>query len=334
MNPDSWKNFIFDEIPVCLSPMAGVTDAPFRELVSSFGASAVVTEVISGEALVRNREKTFRRLINGANDFPKIVQMMGANPENMAQAAVMAETLGADILDINMGCPARKITSNESGAALMKNEDLALKIVESIVKSIKIPVTVKMRLGWDNEHMNCLQLAKKLENVGVRMLTIHCRTRNQMYGGQADWSAIFKLMDMVKIPYLCNGDIRSGGDAFSALEQSGGMGVTVGRGALGRPWLLKQIMEFLHHGRIVPPPPLEDQYRIILRHFQNTMDFYGQRHGLRIFRKHFCWYSAGLSGSSAFREAITKSEDVISIKSHLEDFYAKHFRDILGPRKK
>jgi tRNA-dihydrouridine synthase B len=315
--------------------MAGVTDAPFRELVCSFGATAVVTEVISCEALVRGREKTFRRLVNRINRSPKIVQIMGGNPENMARAATMAEDFGADVLDINMGCPARKVTSNESGAALMKNEDLAVKIVESIVKSIKIPLTVKMRLGWDNDHINCLELGRKLENAGVKMLTIHCRTRNQMYSGRADWSAIGELgRCIVKIPYLCNGDIRSGEDAFLALRQSNGHGVAIGRAALGKPWLLRQIMEFLHHGLVMPPPSLEDQHKIVLTHFQNTMDFYGKHHGLRIFRKHFCWYSAGLPGSSIFRETIIRSEDVDFVKNHLEAFYTKHFEDILGPRKK
>ena len=309
-----------------LAPMAGVTDAPFREIVMSFGATAVVSEMVSSEALIRNSQKTYRRLHSNMENVLKIVQIMGANPINMAESAKINEQLGADIIDINMGCPARKIVSNESGSALMRDENLAVEIAKTVVNAVKIPVTLKMRLGWDNEHINCLSLAKKFEDVGIQMLTIHCRTRNQMYSGIADWSAIAKMRETVKIPYLCNGDIKSIADAEKALELSRANGVMIGRGALGRPWLLKQVMEGLQEGAVYTEmPSLQQQYEIIMRHFQVTLDFYGEYHGLRVFRKHFCWYSSGLSGASGFRENINRVENVALAKEYVCKFYENLF---------
>ena len=317
---------IFEKAPVFLAPMAGVTDAPFRELVSSFGATAVVSEMISSEALVRNSKKTYRRLHNNVENVLKIVQIMGANPKNMAESANINEQLGADVIDINMGCPARKIVSNDSGSALMRDENLAVEIAKAVVNAVKIPVTLKMRLGWDNEHINCFSLAKKFEDVGIQMLAIHCRTRNQMYSGTADWSAIAQMRETVKIPYLCNGDIKSPADAVRALEQSKAAGVMIGRGALGRPWLLKQIMEQLLEGCVrTQTPPLQRQYETIMHHFQATLDFYSEYHGLRVFRKHFCWYSSGLSGASSFRETINKIENVALAKECVRKFYENLF---------
>ncbi|MDR1560841.1 MAG: tRNA dihydrouridine synthase DusB [Holosporaceae bacterium] len=317
-------------IPVVLAPMAGVADLPFRELVCSFGASATVSEMISSEALVRDSRKTYRMLAcSERSNLIKIIQIMGADPKNMAESAIINETLGADVIDINMGCPVRKITSNNSGAALMKDENLAMKIVESVVKSVKIPVSVKMRLGWDAEHVNFLNLAKKFENVGAQMLVIHCRTRNQMYCGKANWSAISELRDVLKIPYFCNGDIKSSDDAIRAIGESRADGVMIGRGTLGKPWLLKQIMEFLRFKKYTPAPSPEDQYKIIVQHFQNVLDFYGESAGIHIFRKHFCWYSTGLPGSSIFRKTINEVDDLSFIKKCLEDFYSGCFGAIL-----
>lgn len=317
---------IFEKVPVFLAPMAGVTDAPFRELVLSFGATAVVSEMISSEALVRNSKKTYRRLYNNAENVLKIVQIMGADPTNMAESAKINEQLGADVIDINMGCPARKIVSNDSGSALMRDENLAVGIAKTVVNAVKIPVTLKMRLGWDSEHINCFSLARKFEDVGIQMLAIHCRTRNQMYSGVADWAAIAKMRETVKIPYLCNGDIKSPADAEKALELSRANGVMIGRGALGRPWLLKQVMEQLQEGAVhTRTPSLQQQYKIIMQHFQATLDFYGEYHGLRVFRKHFCWYSSGLSGASDFRETINRVENVALAKECVHKFYENLF---------
>ncbi|MDR2107624.1 MAG: tRNA dihydrouridine synthase DusB [Holosporaceae bacterium] len=315
--------------PVFLAPMAGVTDAPFRKLAIDFGASAAVSEMTSVEGIVRRNAKTLKRLPDAGERSLKIVQIVGSNPESAAESASINEELGADVIDINMGCPVRKVVSCESGAALMKNEDLAVKIAESVVKAVKIPVTLKMRLGWDGEHVNFLSLAEKFENVGVRMLTIHCRTRNQMHGGKANWSLIGTLRDRIKIPYLCNGDIGSPEDAVRALEESRAHGIMVGRAALGRPWLPGQILRFLNDGEIIPPPSLERQWQIIGEHFESVLNFYGEAGGVKIFRKHFCWYSSGLKGAARFREIINGAEDISFIKSYAEDFYKRQFRAIL-----
>ena len=308
--------------PVFLAPMAGVTDAPFRKLVSEFGATAVVSEMISSEALVRNSEKTFRRLTGGEN--VKIVQIMGSDPQRMAESAKINEANGADIIDINMGCPVKKVVNNNSGSALLRDEELAILIAESVVKSVKIPVTLKMRLGWNDESKNFKTLAKEFENSGVRMLSIHCRTRSQMYSGTANWEELSGLNDIIKIPYLVNGDIKNYDDAKRAMAVSNAHGVMVGRGALGRPWLLNQILQKINHNKEVPDPTLEEQYEIVMRHFYDTLDFYGSEHGLRIFRKHFCWYSSGMSNAAYFREKINHEKKIQSIEKLVRSFYNDH----------
>ena len=326
------QDLFASNIPIFLAPMAGVTDLPFRDQVLSFGASAVVSEMVSSEALIRHSIKTYRRLINQATDSPNIVQIVGYDPKNMAEAAVMNEDLGADVIDINMGCPARKITSNESGSALMKNEKLAREIVKSVIKSVKIPVTVKMRLGWDSQSINFKNLAKQFEEEGIQMLTIHCRTRNQMYSGQADWAAISELRDITKIPYLCNGDIKNFENASSAMEKSRAHGLMIGRAALGRPWILSQLIAFLNKNPIPPTPSLKQQFEIAMDHFQKTLDFYGESHGICIFRKHFCWYTGGMVGSSYFRETINRATDISFIKDYVRDFYAKNISEVKQER--
>ncbi|MDR1982948.1 MAG: tRNA dihydrouridine synthase DusB [Holosporaceae bacterium] len=322
-----FKEYLPQGTPVFLAPMTGITDAPFRELVSNFGATAVVSEMISSEALVRLSRKTYKRFIN--NNSLKIAQIVGRDPHNMAESAIISEDLGANAIDINIGCPARKIVSHGSGAALMKNEDLAVKIVEAVVKSVKIPITLKMRLGWDDENINFSSLAKKFENAGVQMLTIHCRTRNQMYSGKARWSSIRELSDVIKIPYLCNGDIRSPEDAACAMKESNANGIMIGRASLGKPWLLSQIINFLDKKEITPAPSMEEQFQIVREHFQAVLNFYGEIQGIRIFRKHFCWYSNKLKGSSIFRETINHSEDLSFIKNYVKDFYERQFETIL-----
>lgn len=323
-----WNLMVFEDIfcnnyPVFLAPMAGITDAPFRELVYSFGATAVVSEMVSSEALIRNNRKTYKRL--ASNNALKIVQIVGADPYNMAESAIINENLGADVIDINMGCPARKIVSNDSGAALLKNESLAVAIAKSVVKAVKIPVTLKMRLGWDYENINCLSLAKKFEEIGIRMLSIHCRTRNQMYTGKADWLAIAELKNIIKIPYLCNGDIKSPKDAVEALKKSNANGVMIGRGALGKPWLLGQIVDFLKGTEYQPVFSVKEQLKIIMKHFHDTIDFYGEYHGIRIFRKHFCWYSNGMKNASKFREIINHSDNLAFIQECVHAFFEKNF---------
>ncbi len=315
----SLKDLFTKEVPVFLAPMAGVTDAPFRQMVTKFGASAVVSEMVSSEALVRNSQKTYKRLVNDSD--LKIMQIVGADPEKMAESARINADCGADIIDINMGCPAKKIINSEAGSALMKNEKLAVSIAEAVVNAVKIPVTLKMRLGWDSDHKNCLTLAKQFEQVGIQMLTIHCRTRNQMYTGSAKWDEICSLKEIIKIPYLCNGDIKNFEDAKTALTQSRASGIMIGRAALGKPWLLQQIRESLNGQNVAQTPSIEEQYEIVLQHLNKTIDFYGELHGIKIFRKHVCWYSAGMHGASNFREQINKIEEKSEVLELIARFY-------------
>lgn len=312
-----------NKVPVFLAPMAGVTDTPFRNLVCEFGVTAVVSEMVSSEALTRNNEKTLKRLTG--NNPVKIVQIVGSDPQRMAESAKINENNGADIIDINMGCPVKKIVNNCSGSALLKDEKLARKIAEAVVKAVKIPVTLKMRLGWDNESKNFKSLAKQFEEVGVRMLAIHCRTRSQMYSGSANWQEIADLKDIIKIPYLVNGDIKTCEDVRQALSQSNANGVMIGRASLGKPWLLNQIWQQINFKNKIASPTTEEQYKIVMHHFSDTLEFYGIEHGIRIFRKHFCWYSSGMSGASSFREKINKLSDVNEIKLLVQKFYQNHF---------
>lgn len=316
------EKLLSKQIPVFLAPMAGVTDAPFRSLVKRFGATAVVSEMVSSEALVRSNQKTQKRLVNDSGGL-NFIQIVGADPSKMAESARINEAGGADVIDINMGCPVKKIINSEAGSALMRDEAVAIKIVESVVKAVSIPVTVKMRLGWDSEHKNCIKLAKAFEDVGARMVTIHCRTRNQMYSGTANWNEIFALRDEIKIPYLCNGDIKTCSDAKTALDQSRANGIMIGRAALGRPWILNQILCFLNKVPIPEAPSTEKQLDIVMEHFHNTLDFYGKEFGYRIFRKHFCWYSAGMKGAAHFRETINKMDDIKAIETFVKNFYAE-----------
>jgi len=318
-----------NQIPVFLAPMAGVTDAPFRKIVAKFGVTAVVSEMVSSEALTRNSQKTFQRLAINDGNILNSMQILGDDPGRMAESAAINEQLGADVVDINMGCPVRKIVSNNTGSALMKDELLAEKIVRRVVDAVKIPVTVKMRLGWDNENINFLSLAQRCEAAGARMIAVHCRTKSQMYSGTADWQKISVLRDYLKIPYLCNGDIKSLADAKKALEVSKADGIMIGRGALGRPWLPNQIINGLNGKTIPEELIIEQQLDIVMKHFDLTCEFYGIEHGMRMFRKHFCWYSAGLSGASKFRETINHSDDISFIKQYVQDFYKNHFKDIL-----
>lgn len=317
-----FRNF-FQTPPVFLAPMAGVTDAPFRNQVLSFGASAVVCEMVSSEALVRKNFKTLNRIQSVKKKSLRIIQILGDDPQNMSEAAKINEGLGAQIIDINMGCPVKKVTANNSGAALLKNEKLASKIVSKVVESISIPVTVKIRLGWDESSINFLSLAKKLEEAGAQMLEIHCRTRAQMYGGKANWEILAELGNVIKIPYICNGDIFTEEDAQKALHDSKAFGIMIGRGALGRPWFLDQVMYFLNAQQKKEKPDLESQYKIVMDHFEHTIDFYGTDAGIRMFRKHFCWYSNGLKNSSSFREKINSATDPKYIKDFVQDFYEK-----------
>lgn len=312
------KNII--NIPILLAPMAGVTDYPFRATVRRFGDFLTCSEMISSEALKRNNKRTIEMIPNNINGI-KYVQIFGANPESMSEAAKINESFGADILDINMGCPAKKIVNTFAGSALMKDEKLAADIIRSVVASVKIPVTLKIRLGWDHENKNCVTIAKIAEDLGIAMVTVHGRTRSDLYSGNSDWEFIKKVKDAVKIPVICNGDIISEESARKALSISNADGIMIGRGALGKPWLLRNIYTFLTENRYEDPISNAEKHKIIMEHIDLVKDYYGDIGGASIFKKHAAWYINNEKNASIYRVKINQSETIDDMKKVINEFF-------------
>lgn len=304
-----------------LAPMSGVTDLPFRRLVKSFGAPLLISEMIASRAMILQTRESLKKCQKDEAVYPLSVQLAGCDPEVMAEAAKLNEDLGADIIDINFGCPVKKVVNGFAGSALMKDEDLAARILEAVVKAVKIPVTMKMRLGWNYENLNAPSLAKKAENVGVQMLTVHGRTRCQMYNGNANWELISRTKEAVKIPIIANGDIKNAEDAKKALELSKADGVMVGRAVYGKPWLISQINSELKGEAPIATPSISEQKEIILNHFNEMIDHYGEQTAIPLARKHIGWYSAGLKSSSEFRAKINTTQGAENVRAEIERFY-------------
>jgi len=318
---------------VFLAPMSGITDAPFRRLVAKLGAGVVISEMIASDALVEGRHHEQRRL-NGAGLRLNIVQLAGCEARWMAEGARIAEAAGADIIDINMGCPAKHVTGKQSGSALMRDLDDALSLIDATVGAVSVPVTLKMRLGWDDASRNAPALARRAEDAGVQLITVHGRTRCQFYNGSADWAAIHAVKQAVSIPVVVNGDVTSFAAAVEALAKSGADAVMVGRGAQGRPWFPGQLAHYLATGETRADPSLDQQLALVAALYDEMLAHHGARIGVRHARKHLGWAldaAAQTAGASAeqlksARAHVLTSEDATETQRRLTTAYAKFGR--------
>ncbi len=305
-----------------LAPMSGVTDLPFRRLAKEQGAGMVVSEMIASWAMIRENRNTLRMAeVDGCGGV-SAVQLAGCEPDAMAEAARLAVDRGADLVDINFGCPVKKVAlGQQAGSALMRDELTAARLLAATVRAVPVPVTLKMRMGWDHANLNAPRLARIAEDCGIRMITVHGRTRQQFYTGRADWDFIANVKNAVAIPVIANGDITTEQDAAEALRRSGADGIMLGRGCYGRPWFPAQVAGFLDTGAAVPEPPLASQKDVLLGHYRSMLSHFGIDAGVRLARKHISWYSRGLPGSAEFRAAVNRLAEAEAVLRLIHGFY-------------
>lgn len=289
-----------------LAPMAGITDLPFRIICREMGAGLVYSEMVSAEALIRSQRRTLEMLITDPRERPVVFQIFGCNPESMAGAAQILSERDIDFIDINMGCPVPKVLRSGAGSALLRDISLAKNIMTAVVRASRVPVTVKIRLGWDAKNLVAVDFARAAEDAGVAAVTVHARTKAQGFSGKADWSMIGNVQHAVRIPVIGNGDVRSAQDAKRMLLETGCHGVMIGRAIQGNPWIFREAKQYLGTGTIPPPPSLQDREEVMLRHTRDVVAALGENVGIREMRKHLCWYTKGLPGGGEFREQVNR----------------------------
>ncbi len=306
-----------------LAPMAGVTDRPFRQLCKQLGAGLAVSEMVSSNSLLWGSAKTLRRANHEGEVEPKSVQIAGAEPQMMAEAARHNVANGAQIIDINMGCPAKKVCNVMAGSALLQDEDLVRRILDAVVGAVDVPVTLKIRTGWDKSHRNGIRVAQLAEQAGIQALAVHGRTRACGYTGDAEYDTIRAIVQSVRIPVIANGDIRTPEKAREVLLHTGAAAVMIGRAAQGRPWIFREIEHYLATGRHLPEPSIQEIRSIMLGHLHNLYAFYGETTGVRVARKHISWYSKGQPGGAVFRDRVNRLETVDEQLALTNEFFER-----------